>query len=195
MWRSFEWYTIIVNLTGRLMPAILLKVVTVIIVFIRTWSISNGEKMSGMHIYGLDSTMALFGVVYVLFFQVLWWTDCLLFCYWLFLFMIALFMFLHFVFVDLFWTIICSFLSDISKRFREKDSQIIDAKTTINRLEGRIHNMELSAKKAKAEMEEELERFKRKQLRDKELVCCHFSYDIEFFYLVVICYVSNGFVS
>lgn len=59
---------------------------------------------------------------------------------------------------------------DISKRFREKDSQIIDAKTTINRLEGRIHNMELSAKKAKAEMEEELERFKRKQLRDKELI-------------------------
>lgn len=67
--------------------------------------------------------------------------------------------------------VICAYISDISKRFREKDSEIIDAKTTISRLEGRIHAMELSAKKVKTEMDEELERYKRKQQRDKELVC------------------------
>lgn len=60
--------------------------------------------------------------------------------------------------------------SDIRKKFREKDSEIVISRARISRLEGHVDNLELSTKKIKLESEVEVETLRRKQLRDKELV-------------------------
>ncbi|KAK7080660.1 Mitotic spindle assembly checkpoint protein MAD1 [Halocaridina rubra] len=59
---------------------------------------------------------------------------------------------------------------DVCKRFRDKDVELLDAKSTITMLKGRLHNMEVTYKRNQAESEQELENYKRKQIRDKELI-------------------------
>nr|XP_045594716.1 mitotic spindle assembly checkpoint protein MAD1-like isoform X1 [Procambarus clarkii] len=59
---------------------------------------------------------------------------------------------------------------DITKKFREKDSEIIGAQAKISRLEGRIRDLEMTTKKAKLERDTELESLRRKQLGAKELI-------------------------
>ncbi|XP_042239983.1 mitotic spindle assembly checkpoint protein MAD1-like [Homarus americanus] len=59
---------------------------------------------------------------------------------------------------------------DITKKFREKDVEIVTAKTMIKRLEGRLQGLDTSSKKARLERDTELEALRHKELRDKELI-------------------------
>ncbi|XP_071536263.1 mitotic spindle assembly checkpoint protein MAD1-like [Panulirus ornatus] len=59
---------------------------------------------------------------------------------------------------------------DITKKFREKDSEIVTSRAKISRLEGRLHDVEVSNKKINLERDAEVETLRRKQHRDKELI-------------------------
>lgn len=64
----------------------------------------------------------------------------------------------------------CSLLADVSKKFREKDHEIVNTRATVTRLEGRLHEMELALKKNKLEADTEMKALHHRQQRDKELV-------------------------
>ncbi|XP_068251184.1 mitotic spindle assembly checkpoint protein MAD1-like [Palaemon carinicauda] len=59
---------------------------------------------------------------------------------------------------------------DVAKRFREKDTELAEAKSTIMVLEGRLHNIDTCNKRARLGTETEIDNLKRKLLRDKELI-------------------------
>lgn len=59
---------------------------------------------------------------------------------------------------------------DVTKRFREKDHEIVNTRATVTRLEGRLHEMELAHKKSKLEADAEMKALHHRQQRDKELI-------------------------
>lgn len=61
-------------------------------------------------------------------------------------------------------------LPDVTKKLREKDTEIVNNKATVTRLEGRLHEMELANKKDKLNAELEIKTLKHRHQRDKELV-------------------------
>ncbi|XP_064080559.1 mitotic spindle assembly checkpoint protein MAD1-like [Macrobrachium nipponense] len=60
--------------------------------------------------------------------------------------------------------------ADVAKRFREKDTELAEAKSTITMLKGRLHNEATCNKRARLECDTRVEDLKRKLLRDKELI-------------------------
>lgn len=60
--------------------------------------------------------------------------------------------------------------SDVSKKLREKDTEIINTQATVTRLQGRIHEMELTNKKNKLESDAAIKAMHHQQQRDKALV-------------------------
>ncbi|KAK8404869.1 hypothetical protein O3P69_001463 [Scylla paramamosain] len=59
---------------------------------------------------------------------------------------------------------------DVSKKLREKDGEIITTQATVTRLQGRIHEMELTNKKNKLESDAEIRAMQHQRQRDKELI-------------------------
>ncbi|XP_076066370.1 mitotic spindle assembly checkpoint protein MAD1-like isoform X7 [Oratosquilla oratoria] len=62
---------------------------------------------------------------------------------------------------------------NVSKRFREKNTELVSSKAMISSLESRLQTVEMKSKKDKLEYDTELETLRHRQMRDKELTSAY----------------------